>query len=240
MRSIAGAVLVILLASPLLLAGEQPATTQPATAPSISRTIPNDRVMPGMNFNRIGLKDVIDFIREVTGFNIFVDYRSLQAVGVPEESSITAQIQNEKLSVVLTKIIEDVAHDDGDYGVSDGIIVISSTDGLESLWDADAKWAKATAGVAEKLDRNFPELKCSKNTFSDVVDLLREISGANIYVDWAALEKAKISKDAPISLSLRNVSFLKALRLIMWEAGGPDMEITVDQNVLTITAKAPK
>ena len=34
--------------------------------------------------------------------------------------------------------------------------------------------------------------------FADVIDFLRDVSGANIHVDWKILEAAGIGKDAPV------------------------------------------
>ena len=51
--------------------------------------------------------------------------------------------------------------------------------------------------VRNQLDRRLPEINFNGNAFGDVVDFLRDVTGANIFVNWRALETAGISKDAP-------------------------------------------
>jgi type II secretory pathway component GspD/PulD (secretin)/tetratricopeptide (TPR) repeat protein len=92
-----------------------------------------------------------------------------------------------------------------------------------------------------QLDRHLPEVKFNANALSDVIDFLRDVSGANIYVDWKALEAANIAKDAPVTAKLRDIKFSKALELIFKNVEGDDDEhrlgYTVDEGVITISTR---
>ena len=50
--------------------------------------------------------------------------------------------------------------------------------------------------------------------FADVIDFLRDITGANIFVNWRALEAAGIDRKAPLSSRLNNATFMQVLSQI--------------------------
>jgi general secretion pathway protein D len=91
------------------------------------------------------------------------------------------------------------------------------------------------------MDKRLPELRFNANGLSDVIDFLRDVTGANIYVDWAALERASIAKDAPITARLRDIKFSKALEIIFKSVEGDDddhrLGYTLDEGVILITTR---
>lgn len=91
------------------------------------------------------------------------------------------------------------------------------------------------------LDRRLPELRFNANGFSDVIDFLRDVTGANIYVDWPALERASISRDAPVTARLRDIKFSKALELIFKSVEGEEddrkLGYTLGDGVITISTR---
>jgi hypothetical protein len=97
----------------------------------------------------------------------------------------------------------------------------------------------ATASVVgRQLSTQLPELKFQGVTFSDAVDFLRDVSGANIIVNWKALEAAGVTRDAPVNLHLNGVSLHKAMDLLLTEAAGGDtITYVVDQGVIEITTR---
>ena len=95
----------------------------------------------------------------------------------------------------------------------------------------------ATARVTgASLNRTLPEMKFDGVALADAVDFLRDITSANIVVNWRALEAAGVTRDTVINLKLRNVSLRKALTLICSEAsGGEGVTYTLDDGVVEIT-----
>ena len=91
--------------------------------------------------------------------------------------------------------------------------------------------------VQAVLDRRLPEVKFDNVGFSDVIDFLRDITGANIFVNWRAMEAAAIDKNAPVTARLRDVKFSKALDIILSDVGGGTVKLgyTVDEGVITIS-----
>jgi uncharacterized membrane protein YgcG len=87
------------------------------------------------------------------------------------------------------------------------------------------------------LDRDTPAIKLDSVAFKDALDFVQDLSGANLHVNWAALQAAGVTKDAVIDLHLRGVPLRKALNLILSEAAAGNAVLTyyVDENVIEIT-----
>ena len=74
--------------------------------------------------------------------------------------------------------------------------------------------------------------------FKNAVDYLREVSGLNILVNWSALEMEKEGiEDQEINVMLNDVTFEQALRAILEDAGGGEVQIdyVVKDGILTIS-----
>ena len=104
-----------------------------------------------------------------------------------------------------------------------------------SIWSPTARGDRA---INQALSSRLPELKFQGVTFGDALDFLRDVSGANITVNWKALEAAGITKDNPINLHLTGIGLRKALDMVLTEASGGDtITYTVDQGVIEITSR---
>ncbi len=106
---------------------------------------------------------------------------------------------------------------------------------------ADRGEGDQDTALQAQLDRHLPEVRFNANALSDVIDFLRDVTGANIYVDWKSLEAASIARDAPVTARLRDIKFSKALELIFKSVEGDDDEhklgYTVDEGVITISTR---
>jgi beta-lactamase regulating signal transducer with metallopeptidase domain len=93
------------------------------------------------------------------------------------------------------------------------------------------------AAVQAILDRKVPEVNFNATALGDVVDFLRDITGANISVNWKALAAAGIEKTAPVTTRMRDVKFSTALKAILKDAGGDNVKLgfEIDEGVLVIT-----
>ena len=91
--------------------------------------------------------------------------------------------------------------------------------------------------VLTQLERPLPELSFDGAGFTDVIDFLRDVSGANIFVNWRALEAAGIDRNAPVTTRLRNIKFSKALTIILDSVSGGTVPLgyTIDDGVITIS-----
>lgn len=92
--------------------------------------------------------------------------------------------------------------------------------------------------LSRQLGQTLPELKFEGVTLNDAIDFLRDVSGANISVNWKALSGEGVTPESPLTLKLRNVSLRKGLDLILSEAGAGDkLGWTIDQNVVEISTR---
>ena len=99
--------------------------------------------------------------------------------------------------------------------------------------------ARANIGPRRALDRPLPEVRFNASSLSDVMDFLADASGANVSVDWKALDAAHVAKDAPITLRMGgNVSLRKVLHLVLRQAAA-DAPLTfyVDDGVIEVTSQ---
>lgn len=95
---------------------------------------------------------------------------------------------------------------------------------------------ESDTAVQAQLDRRLPEVKINAG-FAETVDFLRDMVGANIYVNWGALAAANVDKNKAINLLLRDVKFSKALTTVLDDAGGGTVKLgyTIDEGVISIS-----
>src|SRR5437870_9431849 len=88
------------------------------------------------------------------------------------------------------------------------------------------------------LNRTVPDLKMTGVAVVDAIDSLRDLTNANIHVNWKALEEQGIGKDTPVNVHVRGVTLEKALSLVLSEAGAGDkLAYYIDQGVIEITTR---
>ena len=93
------------------------------------------------------------------------------------------------------------------------------------------------AAVRAKLDLVLPEINFDAVPFSDAVDHLRDISGANLFINWRALKNAGVDKTAPVTVRIHNIRFAKALAVVLDSLSGGTVPLgyTVDDGVITVS-----
>jgi hypothetical protein len=88
------------------------------------------------------------------------------------------------------------------------------------------------------LSRTLPEMKFTGVTFGDAIDFIRDASGANIHVNWKALEAQNVTPDTTVNLRLRAVTLRKVLNLLLSEVSGSDtLTYFVDEGVVEVTTR---
>ncbi len=101
----------------------------------------------------------------------------------------------------------------------------------------DSNITQADVATQAILDRKLPEVRFDAVGFSDVVDFLRDVTGANIIVKTKALETAGIDKNTPVTIRLHDLKFSTVLRQILDDVGGGTVKLdyTVDDGVINIS-----
>jgi hypothetical protein len=90
------------------------------------------RKLPEVKFNQTAVSDVIDYLRDVSGSNLVVDWRALESAGVKQNTNITLQLRNVSFRKALETalFLASGDHDLLDYQADDGVILISTAQKL--------------------------------------------------------------------------------------------------------------
>jgi hypothetical protein len=70
------------------------------------------------------------------------------------------------------------------------------------------------------LNLRLPEVNLQSVALGDVLEFLRDASGANLHVNWRAIEQVGVGKDTPVSIRLRGATLRKILTLALTDAAG--------------------
>jgi hypothetical protein len=87
---------------------------------------------------------------------------------------------------------------------------------IKAAEEAKAREAQAKAA----LEKQIPSINFAMVSLADAIDQLRDVSGANVFVNWRALEVAGVAKNQSINITLRQVSLRKVLSLLLHESSG--------------------
>jgi hypothetical protein len=90
----------------------------------------------------------------------------------------------------------------------------------------DATQNAVSDEMAALLNKRLPEVKFDNVALADVIDFLRDVTGANVHVDWRSFEAAGIDKNAQVSLRLRNVKFSTVLDTVLSEFTTPERKVS--------------
>jgi hypothetical protein len=95
--------------------------------------------------------------------------------------------------------------------------------------------ASGQSMATQSLNRALPEVKFQGTTLRDSFDFLRDVSGANIHVNWRALEAAGVTGDTQVNVRLRDVPLRKVLNTLLDEAGVGMLTYYTSEGVIEIT-----
>jgi hypothetical protein len=98
--------------------------------------------------------------------------------------------------------------------------------------------ASAAPPAGATLNTPLPESKFTGVGLGDAIDFIRDVSGANIVVNWKALAEVNVTPDTPVNLRLHNVSVRKVLTALLQQAGGGDqLTFVASEGVIEITTQ---
>jgi general secretion pathway protein D len=97
----------------------------------------------------------------------------------------------------------------------------------------------ANRAVRARLEEPLREITAEQQGLERVLNFLRESSGSNIFVNWKALEAAGIDRNSPVTISLKEIPFRKALQTILAEVGGgtANLGYTIDDGIITVSTR---
>lgn len=182
-----------------------------------------ERKLPAVQFKDNTLADVLEFLPDVSGANIFVDWPGVGAAGASPKTRITYSARDKSLGAVMDELLAGVAEttEPLQFSAVGRMFVVSTAKGLEAFKkEMEVNSETADPPSRAKLDRVLPERHFKANALEDVTDFLQDVTGANLYVEWPALEAAGIERKAVINFKMRDIPLRHALRFIITSAAG--------------------
>ena len=225
-----------------------PPVPSPTTAPVL--IAPSDALakklganVPAVRVDRLPLSDVFDHLRDIGHANIHVDWRALAKLELAPRTAVTADEPAMPLGKMIDAMVHRASAGKAVALTSGNIVWITSKEAAPPLLQRLRDWSRRTIDdpVAKtSLEKRLPEIKLNSIPMQDVVDFLRDITGANILVDWQALQRVGVKRNAPLSFSALDVTLSDALLLLI-ESIQADaaLDVTAKDGVITITP-APK
>src|SRR5688572_3522528 len=85
---------------------------------------------------------------------------------------------------------------------------------------APAKPAIVTGQIDAKraLAMRLPDVKLDNARLEDAIAFLQDASGANIHVNWRALETVNVTRETPVTVKMRPMTLRKLLQYTLTEA----------------------
>lgn len=196
----------------------------PATMPAPTKTTTDPELMaalgrkaPALHFDGNALADAIDYFQAVTRTNIAVNWRALKGVGIDPGTPITVRLKGLTLAAALDGLLVAAGGTRLAYVADENVVTVLPAGMVEQERARDAALKTLGAGDAAattSLDRRLAEITFKGDSVIDVLQGLRNASGATIDVDWDALTKAGVGRDEAVTLHLTNVRLGKAMEVV--------------------------
>lgn len=108
---------------------------QSANAHKFINTVAEKPKPMDLNFENIPLADVIEFLRDKTGLNIFVNWNALQAVGIGKDAPVSLKASGLTTAKVFNMILDSVSANKGKlerlyWIVEEGVVTITTGESL--------------------------------------------------------------------------------------------------------------
>ena len=107
---------------------EAPAQAAPSQSQIIASRALNTR-LPEVKFQGVALRDAFDFLRDVTGANLHVNWKAIEALGVTQDTQVNVRLRDVTLRKVLNVILNETgASGQLTYYASDGVIEVTTAE----------------------------------------------------------------------------------------------------------------
>jgi hypothetical protein len=95
--------------------------------PAIAQRTSLDRVLPEMKFTGVTFGDAIDFVRDVAGVNIHVNWKALEAENVTADTPVNIRLRSVTLRKVLNLLLSEASGSDTlTYSIDQGVVEITT------------------------------------------------------------------------------------------------------------------
>lgn len=90
------------------------------------------QALPETHLSGVGFSDSIEFIRDITGLNIYVDWKRLEEAGITKDAPVNLRLHNVSVRKTLNMILSEVGGDKLAYDIEGGVITITTKEQVDS------------------------------------------------------------------------------------------------------------
>jgi len=225
MRLLKVSVILLVAALSGCNARQGPVLTPKSEADKLALNRLNERIRK-VDFDNADLKDVIQSFRKVTGANIYVHWKALEAAGPKRNTPVKMHLRDVPFREALTKCLGSIKSSAPiTYALADGVVLISTPEDASELArrinDGPTRGKTEADKRASKWRKErISEVNLDDIELRDILDFLNDRSGTGIYIPWKKPEPAGVDGRALVKVHLRNVTLHTALTLCLADAGG--------------------
>ncbi|MCD6378211.1 MAG: hypothetical protein J7L99_05115 [Planctomycetes bacterium] len=177
-----------------------------------------------VSFSNMPLSRVFDYYSKISGLDIQADWSALREVGITATTPVTLKARKVRYDRLLDLTLSSIAPDQHPlaWRLSGKVIIVSTQmrillrNRLRFISLPVVKTARRGVPKQRELPRKttLRRVDFSDISLKEAIDFIRDASGANIHVNWRALETIGITRDTKINLKARDISIARLLTLI--------------------------
>ncbi len=181
-----------------------------------------DHHLPQVNLPPIALSEALDFVHDVTGANMYVDWKAIELAGVTKTARAELSANDIPLRQVLEGLLKATGSESLEIHVIQGVVVVSTK---LNFADRRAQIGPFLAELSDPihsaavLDKPLVQVILRADSLDDAYQLLQDLSGVPIVMKWQPMAADGIDRNTPISLDIRKSRLSTVLYFILDAAG---------------------
>jgi hypothetical protein len=197
------------------------------------------RRIPKLHLDHANFSDAVQFLHELTGDNIVLDEPAIKVAGI-DPAPITLNETDITISDAMKALVDQAGNGKLSFAASNDVVVISTAEAIKTAATRPSIVVASTQpGAGDKrllalLNRSLPSVPYQETSLADAIDFLRNLTGAEIDVDWRAVKAAGANPDAAMTMNLHDVTFAAAIQVVLEVGGDHKLDCVIDGNVIDI------
>jgi len=176
------------------------AKAYPAVAKGLARKLPK------IDFANVPLELVVQFMREVGGIPIYVDWPGLAKAGIGKDAEVNCHLVDVMFGKALWTMIRSAGGKaDVGYCIAGGGLIVSIEQNLSARWKARFPGVlgrgRPDDALTRKLHQKVPPAKADEMSLAEAVEHVCKKAQVAIVVDWDGLKAVGIPKDMKVDVS---------------------------------------
>lgn len=195
----------------------------------------------------VGFSDVIDYLRDSYPANIIVNWDAVKTTAIAKTTPVTISLQNIKLATALENVLQNVSNGKLDYAIYQGVILITTPQEIQNLQQTPPHKLRIIGQPNTAENRTLISIlekvpageAWSEAPFTNIIDFLRDTTGANIVVDWDSAKSAGVDPTVKLpQVNLNDVKFSNLLTLLLSQQLPGKLDYAIFDGTLWISTPA--